>query len=284
MDPKQRFKLDRPCPVCGGHESLPQGEGRRCYGFISDDGLYAHCTREGYAGHLDRNGNSNTYAHRVDGSCQCGEVHGVGPARARPLPPGSQGAPSVDSYRDLKLGRPSQLWPYRYADGQLAGYAARWDRPDGGKEIRPLVLEDGRWRQKSIPRPRPLYNLPELRERPDAPVLVVEGEKTSDAARRLFSSYVPTTSMSGAKAPHLSDWRPLKGREVVVWPDNDSDGLRYARAVAALVLKAGASAARLVQLPEGMPAKWDLADPVPRDVDVGRLLADAEPCCFSKMA
>ena len=277
MDPKQRFKLDRPCPVCGGHESLPQGEGRRCYGFISDDGLYAHCTREGYAGHLDRNGNSNTYAHRVDGSCQCGEVHGVGPARARPLPPGSQGAPSVDSYRDLKQGRPSQLWPYRYADGQLAGYAARWDRPDGGKEIRPLVLEDGRWRQKSIPRPRPLYNLPELRERPDAPVLVVEGEKTSDAARRLFSSYVPTTSMSGAKAPHLSDWRPLKGREVVVWPDNDSDGRRYARAVAALVHKAGASAARLVQLPEGMPAKWDLADPVPRDVDVGRLLADAEP-------
>ena len=188
----------------------------------------------------------------------------------------------MDSYRDLKLGRPSQLWPYRYADGQLAGYAARWDRPDGGKEIRPLVLEDGRWRQKSIPRPRPLYNLPELRERPDAPVLVVEGEKTSDAARKLFPSHVATTSMGGAKAPHLSDWGPLKGRKVVVWPDNDANGRRYARKVAALVLEAGASRAHIVQLPEGMPAKWDLADPVPDGVDVERLLADAEPAAFEE--
>ena len=277
MDSKQRFKLDRPCPVCGGHESLPQGEGRRCYGFISDDGLYAHCTREEYAGHIDRNGNSGTYAHRMEGDCPCGEVHGAGPARARPLPGNSQGAPSVDSYRDHKLGQPSQLWPYRYADGEVAGYAARWDRPDGGKEIRPLVLEDGRWRQKSIPRPRPLYNLQALWERPDAPVLVVEGEKTSDAARKLSPSYVPTTSMGGAKAPHLSDWTPLKDREVVVWPDNDSDGRRYAREVAALVLKVGASRARIVQLPEGMPAKWDLANPVPDGVDAERLLADAEP-------
>ena len=277
MDPKQRFKLDRPCPVCGGHEGLPQGEGRRCYGFISDDGLYAHCTREEYAGHIDRNGNSGTYAHRVTGSCQCGEVHGAGPARARPLPGNSQGAPSVYSYRDPKLGRSSQLWPYRYADGEVAGYAARWDRPDGGKDFRPLIFEAGSWRQKGIPEPRPLYNLQALLERPDAPVLVVEGEKTSDAARKVFPSYVPTTSMNGAKAPHLSDWTPLKNREVVVWPDNDSDGQRYAQEVAALVLKVGASRARIVQLPEGMPAKWDLADPVPDGVDVERLLADAEP-------
>ena len=276
MDPKQRFKLYRPCPVCGGHKGLAQGKGHRCYGFISDDELYAHCTREEYAGHIDRNGNSNTYAHRLKGSCQCGEVHGAGPARARPLPGNSQGAPSVYSYRDLKLGQPSQLWPYRYADGELAGYAARWDKPDGGKDFRPLILEDGRWRQKSIPEPRPLYNLQALWERPDAPVLVVEGEKTSDAARKLLPSCVPTTSMGGAKAPHLSDWTPLKDREVVVWPDNDSDGRRYARKVAALVLKAGASAARIVLLAEDMPAKWDLADPVPDGVDVERLLADAE--------
>ena len=32
MDPKQQFKSDRPCPVCGGHEGLPQGDGRRCLG------------------------------------------------------------------------------------------------------------------------------------------------------------------------------------------------------------------------------------------------------------
>ena len=204
-------------------------------------------------------------------------MHGVRPARDGILPRGSQGAPSVHSYRHRQLGQPVQVWPYRHADGELAGYAARWDRRDGGKEFRPLVLEGGRWQPKGIPEPRPLYNLPELGERPDAPVLVVEGEKTSDAARELLPAYVLVTSMNGAKAPHLSDWKPLKGREVVVWPDNDFDGQRYARTVAELVLDEGASKARIVQLPEGLPSKWDLADPVPDGVDVERLVADAEP-------
>ena len=277
MDPRQRFKSDHPCPVCGGHPGLPQGEGSRCYGFISEDGLYAYCTREEHAGDLNRNGNSNTYAHYLKGDCQCGEVHGVGPAQARPLPGGSHGAPSVHSYRHPELGRPDQLWAYRYAHGALAGYAARWNKSDGDKEFRPLVLENGRWLPKGIPKPRPIYNLLELLKRPDAPVLVVEGEKTSDTAGKLYPSHISITSMGGAKAPRQSDWGPLKDRQVVVWPDNDSDGQRYAQEVTDLVLKAGASRARIVQLPEGMPAKWDLADPIPDGVDVERLLANAEP-------
>ena len=277
MDPRLRFKADRPCLVCGGHANLPQGVGRHCYGLISDDELYAHCTREEFVGRLDRNRNSNTFAHCLKGACHCGKMHGVGPARDGILPRGNQGAPSVHSYRHRQLGQPVQVWAYRHADGELAGYAARWDRPDGGKEFRPLILEGGRWQPKGIPEPRPLYNLPELGERPDAPVLVVEGEKTSDAGRELLPAYVLVTSMNGAKAPHLSDWKPLKGREVVVWPDNDIDGQRYARTVAELVLDEGASKARIVQLPEGLPSKWDLADPVPDGVDVERLVADAEP-------
>ena len=62
---------------------------------------------------------------------------------------------------------------------------------------------------------------------------MVEGEKTCDAAGKLFASHAPTTSMGGANAPHCSDWKPLKGRKVVIWPDNDANGQRYARAVAA---------------------------------------------------
>ena len=83
----------------------------------------------------------------------------------------------------------------------IAGYAARWDKPDGGKEIRPLVLRGGCWLLKDIPKPRLIYNLPELQERPDAPVLVVEGEKTSDATRKLFPSHVSIKSMDWAKSP-----------------------------------------------------------------------------------
>ena len=172
MDPKQRFKLDRPCPVCGGHSGMPQGEGRRCYGFLSEDGLFAHCTREEYAGHLDRNGDSNTYAHYLKGDCRRWTRRGSTPSRR-------QSRRSKRAlYKHPKLGRPDQLWPYRYADGTLAGYAARWDKPDGDKEIRPLVFEDGRWRPKGIDRPRPLYNLPELLNR-DFPYWESSGSRGS---------------------------------------------------------------------------------------------------------
>lgn len=46
----QRFTRDRPCPICGGHGRLPRGQGRRCHGFPSSDGRYAHCSREERAG------------------------------------------------------------------------------------------------------------------------------------------------------------------------------------------------------------------------------------------
>ena len=277
VNARQRFKPDRPCPVCGGHADLRRGEGRRCDGFISGDGLYAHCTREEHAGGLDRNGNSNTHAHHLKGGCDCGKQHGT--VSARPdIPPGaSQDAPSVHSYRDPRLGHPDQVWAYRDAGGEVVGYAVRWDRPDGGGKFCPLTFVDGRWRRKGIPRPRPLYNLPELLNRPGAPVLVVKGEGTSDAARGLFPAHVPVTSIDGAKAPRLSDWGPLKGRDVAVLPSNDPEGQRYAQVVEELVKKAGASTVRIVQLPEGLPAGWDLADPVPEGVDVERLLADAGP-------
>ena len=283
MDPKQRFRRDHPCPICGGHEGLPQGKGRRCYGFISEDGHYAHCTREEYGGNLNLNGNSNTHAHYLSGVCRCGQVHGIGPAQAQPPAGGNgRGAQSVQSYRHPELGRPSQLWPYWYAEGELACYIARFDRPGGGKTFRPLVLEDGLWWSKGIPEPRPLYNLLSLLTNPDAPVLVVEGEKTSDAARKLLPCYVCITSMHGADAPDGSDWRHLKGRDVIIWPDNDPIGLQYAQEVAALILKVGASSVRIVQLPEVLPAKWDLADPVPQGVDVETLLAEAEPVAYEE--
>ena len=280
MDSKQRFRSDRPCPVCGGHANLSRGKGRRCYGYLSDDGLYAHCTMEEHSGHLDEKSGSKTFAHILRGVCQCGQEHGATTAPAQLQSEGGQDAPSVYTYRDLKLGKPAQLWKYQYANGAFACYIARWNlqgKEGEEKEYRPLVLQNRRWKQKGLPVPRPLYNLPMLYERPNAPVLVVEGEKTSDAVRELLPSYIPTTSMFGADAPHWSDWTPLKGREVVIWPDNDPDGQLYARSVAALVLKAGASGVRIVHLPEGLPAKWDLADPVPASVDPEALLAEAEP-------
>ena len=76
INKSQRFTRERPCPVCDGFDSAPRGNGRRCYSFLSSDGLYAHCTRDEHAGTLPKNPDSNTYAHRLNCLCSCGVQHG----------------------------------------------------------------------------------------------------------------------------------------------------------------------------------------------------------------
>ena len=70
--------------------TCPRAWGVAATGFISVDELYAHCTREELAGRLDRNRNSNTFAHYLKGACHYGKMHGVRPARDGILPRGSQ--------------------------------------------------------------------------------------------------------------------------------------------------------------------------------------------------
>ena len=76
VDRSQRFTRKRPCPICGGSDDVPRGNGIRCFGFLSDDSKYAHCTREEKAGAISVIPESDTYAHRLNGSCECGVQHG----------------------------------------------------------------------------------------------------------------------------------------------------------------------------------------------------------------
>ena len=152
-------------------------------------------------------------------------------------------------------------------------YACRFDKPNGDKVVLPLTLWGGpsdrrEWRWKGLPEPRPLYNLDKLIAMgDDGLILVVEGEKAADAAQRLFPDYVVTTSPAGSKSAHKADWGPLKGRNVIIWPDADEPGLGYAKNVAEQALEAGAAKVRIVALPDGLPKSWDLADKVPEGWD-----------------
>jgi hypothetical protein len=127
----------------------------------------------------------------------------------------------------------------------VIGYVLRFDGADG-KEFRPLTLwpdsVSGRleWRWESWPTPRPLYGLKELAERPSADVVVCEGEKATDAARRLLPDFVVITSPNGSKSADKADWSPLSGRNVVIWADADSPGYVYAQAVTKCATTAGA--------------------------------------------
>jgi hypothetical protein len=74
-----RFRKGFPCPICGGSDQEPRGQRSRCFGFLSSDGDYVHCSREESAGALPLEEGSQTYAHRLTGDCRCGVRHDPSP-------------------------------------------------------------------------------------------------------------------------------------------------------------------------------------------------------------
>jgi putative DNA primase/helicase len=208
--------------------------------------------------------------------------------RPKPVPivPAPADAPEC-AWRHPKHGAPVAMWPYQNADGRLVAYAARVEfvGRDGErrKDVLPITYcrissESCAWRARALPAPRPLYRLPDLIASPDAPIIVTEGEKKADLVPSLFPGHVGTTSMGGAAAARLSDWAPLASRSVIIWPDHDEPGQRYAQDVAALATAAGATSIAIVAVPAGWPEGWDIADPLPEGASpdaLGELLRSA---------
>ena len=77
-------------------------------------------------------------------------------------------------------------WPYTTSDGGISSVIVRYNAAkDGTKQFLPFTYcrdAAGRceWRCQALPEPRPIYNLDQLGAH-DAPVLIVEGEKTEMA-------------------------------------------------------------------------------------------------------
>lgn len=127
------------------------------------------------------------------------------------------------------------------------------------------------WHCKAPPTPRPLYGLDRLAAWPDALVIVVEREEVADAAGLLFPNYVAVAPISGANALAETDWTLLQGRPTAIWPCNDPPGADFAFAVVDLLIRAGATCVRTVELPADWPTAWDLTDDLPDGVVPKRL-------------
>ncbi len=128
----------------------------------------------------------------------------------------------------VKRGRPERTWAYRGVSGELLGVVMRFKTSDGGKEVLPIVWgrhsETGteEWRWMAFAEPRPLYGLDMLAARPEATVLLVEGEKCADAAAAELPELVVMSWPGGGKADGKVDWSPLAGRKVITWADADA--------------------------------------------------------------
>jgi AAA domain/Toprim domain len=172
------------------------------------------------------------------------------------------------------LGAYSQSWDYHDGAGRHVIRVCRWNRADG-KEIRPLTFQAGRWTWKQFETDRPLYRLPALLKDTGKRVLLVEGEKTADAAQKFFPHFTATTWAGGAKAISKADWKPLTNRDVTLVADNDEPGRKAMDAVAA-VLRTQGCTVRVADLSAlTLPKGWDIADALgDRDLDLDAL-ADA---------
>lgn len=198
------------------------------------------------------------------------------PGDAPPLPPQEREAARY-VYRD-EAGRPL-LYVVRLEPGQSG-------RP-GSKDCIPWTLrrfpnDSVRWRRTlSGVTPRPLYGAETLTD--GATVLFVEGEKAADAARRQWPDLCVVTTLGGCGAknePHALHL--LAGRRVTFWPDADEPGRGYAHTLALRVHDAGAASVAVVELPDSLPAGWDLAD-LGHELEAGRAreLIDAAPALAS---
>lgn len=172
------------------------------------------------------------------------------------------------------------MYQYRDMDGSLLGYRVRYAR-GRGKSIVPFTYRLGKgWDSQGWELLQPIFGMELLGADAEKrkKVLIVEGEKTALKARELkeFEGWIVITWSGGTKSVSKVWWEPLRGREVVIWPDNDMIGRQAANEVAFSAHAVGASRVKIVEVPDRLPKAWDLADLKESDlIDVAALVRDA---------
>lgn len=164
------------------------------------------------------------------------------------------------------LGPATAKWDYLDRDGKLIAVVYRYDPPGQRKEFRPW---DAKRRKMSPPDPRPLYNQPGMALADT--VVLAEGEKCAQALINI--GVCATTAMHGAKAPvDKTDWSPLAGKRVLIWPDKDKPGWEYAQDASQAALAIGATSCAILLPPEDRQEGWDAADAIADGFDVATFL------------
>ena len=231
-----RFVHGVTCPVCGGCDEDPRGQGKRCWGYIR--GEWVHCTREEYAHGCKYHEESEGFAHRLHGECKCGVMHNA--------PTNGAIEKQIEAI-------------YQYRDGQckIVHETVRYRLPNGEKAFkqrRPAGAGEYVWSLKGIT--PVLYNLPGLMADLNSVVWIVEGEK--DADNLIHANRLATCNPMGALKWHDRYAETLRGRNCRILPDNDEKGREHARRVLES-LRGKAGSVKVVNLP-GLPDKGDVSD------------------------
>lgn len=156
-------------------------------------------------------------------------------------------------------------WPLEIKSGKYwnpAMWIVRIKSGDGKKDLPWTLWTDGKkyeWRPCALKGVKyPLYGLRSLAEKPNARVLLCEGQKTAAVLSSVLAGWSVVGWYGGAGSAGLTDLEPLMGREV--WFSCDGDGVGR-KAIKTIVDKLHVKL-HLVFPRIDAPAGWDLADDV----------------------
>lgn len=141
------------------------------------------------------------------------------------------------------LGEPVKTYDYTDELGKLLFQVCRYEP----KDFRQRALEGNGWKFSLDGIRRVLYNLPQIAEADM--VWLCEGEKDADT----ISSFglVGTTNAMGAEKWDAEYTKALRGKEVVLLPDNDDKGGKH-RDLILKHISVAAKSVRVVEMPEGI--------------------------------
>ncbi|WP_395461539.1 AAA family ATPase [Wolbachia endosymbiont (group A) of Therophilus tumidulus] len=157
-------------------------------------------------------------------------------------------------------------WNYYDENNQVIVIVYRYDLPERKKEYRPFDVKKLSFGEPDI---RPLYNIPGILK--SNKIILVEGEKCAEAL--IEKGITATTAMFGANAPiDKTDWTPLKGKNIIIWPDNDEAGKKYAKNAKKKLSELGVASLVVLNIPQNKPKGWDVADGVLEGINVSEFI------------
>jgi putative DNA primase/helicase len=276
LAPDQLEDRHQPCPNCGGTDR---------YRWDNDDGPGGwYCNQCGGKDHMGGAGSGLDLLMRVTGwdfkqaTARVEQHLGLpsAPTPAKPRKPKRPhripDAPPAGT-KPPELGRAVAQFPYGPDRANPCYWVQRIPmppKPDSGKPQKVFVQRtwiDNCWHNPSRrdlfeshwPSPRFIYRLPDLADRPDDPILISEGEGKTDDATHLFPDYVCISWTGGTAGIAHTDWQPIAGRAVTLWPDADTKGRECMAKLAQILIGIGCTV-QVVNPPASVLNGWDLAD------------------------
>lgn len=154
------------------------------------------------------------------------------------------------------------LHDYTTAEGLPSWWVIRRKHPQTGrKQTLPMHRGEGGafvLKRPAFPDGAPLYRLHKLAQYPADFVWMAEGESCAECLEGL--GLLATTWPNGAGAFEKADFRPLAGRWVICWPDNDGPGFAAMQGIRRILHKLGAWVFILDVERLGLPPKGDAVD------------------------